>query len=115
MARSKVKTVFQARQGDIFFKSVSKLPKGVKPYGKNILAYGEVTGHSHKITSPSIADMESFVDENGDIYVRSAKEEIKVGHDEHTEIVVPANTWVCVSRQREYDPLAANRERLVAD
>jgi hypothetical protein len=116
MAKSKKAVAsFQARQGDIFFKSVAAVPKGLKPYKNNILAYGEVTGHSHKIMTPAIADMESFVDENGDIYVMSPLDEIKVGHDEHTEITIPANTWVCVSRQREYDPLAANRERLVAD
>ncbi len=105
---------FQARQGDIFFKSVSNIPaKGLKKKTDSILAYGEVTGHSHQITT-NISDCESYVDEEGDIYIRSAKE-IQVGHDEHNVITLPANEWICVSRQREYDPLAANRERRVAD
>ena len=108
---------FQARQGDIFFKTVSKekLPKNMKKKTDNILAYGEVTGHSHKIMSPSISEMESFVDENGDIYVLSPNEDIRIGHDEHDVIVLPQNEWVCVSRQREYDPLAVEKERRVAD
>jgi hypothetical protein len=73
---------FQSRQGDIFFRSVSKLPpKGLKKKADAILAYGEVTGHSHQ----------------------------------HNTIVLPAGQWICVSRQREYDPLAANRERRVLD
>ena len=104
----------QARQGDIFFQTVKKIPSNTKDYKSNILAYGEVTGHSHKIISPNISEMESVVDEKGDIYVRSAKE-ITVGHDEHDCIVLPSNEWICVSRQREYDPLAAEKERKVAD
>jgi hypothetical protein len=98
---------FQSRQGDLFFRSVSKLPpKGLKKKADAILAYGEVTGHSHQVTTP-IADCE-------DIYIRSDNP-INVGHDEHNTIVLPAGQWICVSRQREYDPLAANRERRVLD
>lgn len=105
---------FQSRQGDIFFEAVDKLPtKGLKKKTDGILAYGEVTGHSHQITT-AVSDCESYVDEQGDIFIRSDKD-INVGHDEHSTIVLPANQWICVSRQREYDPLAANRERRVLD
>ena len=107
--------MFQARQGDIFFKSVKSTPENLKKHQSNILAYGEVTGHSHKIISPLVSEMESYVDENGDIYVLSALQEIRIGHDEHHEIVLPKNEWICISRQREYDPLAADKERQVAD
>jgi hypothetical protein len=104
---------FQSRQGDIWFEVVDKIPKGLKKKTDAILAYGEVTGHSHAVTTP-ISDCESYVDERGDIFIRSANE-IKVGHDEHDTIVLPANKWICVTRQREFDPLAANRERRVLD
>jgi len=105
----------QARQGDIFFKSVKEIPSKTKPHKTNILAYGEVTGHSHKISSPSISEMESVVDEKGDIYVRSLKCDVIITHDEHNSITLPMGEWICVSRQKEYDPLSANRERQVAD
>lgn len=105
---------FMSRQGDIWFEAVDKIPsKGLKKKTDAILAYGEVTFHSHKITS-SFQDCESYVDEEGDIYVRSDKD-ITIGHDEHDNIILPANQWICVSRQREYDVLSASRERLVAD
>lgn len=108
--------MFQARQGDIFFKTVDNIPqKQLKKKTDNILAYGEVTGHSHKIMSPAIADMQSFVDKNGDIYVLSEHEDIKIGHDEHDTITLPKGKWICVTRQREFDPLAAEKERRVAD
>lgn len=105
---------FQSRQGDIFFKTVKGLPsKELKKKTDGILAYGEVTGHAHRLTS-NIADCESYVDENGDIYIRS-EEEMTVGHDEHDTIVLPSNEWICVSRQREYSPLEAAREARVRD
>ena len=104
---------FQARQGDIFFRVLDKIPsKGLKKKTDGVLAYGEQTGHAHKITN-NISDCESYVDENGDIYIRS-ENEIVVGHDEHDNIILPANKWVCVSRQVEYNPLEKSRQR-VAD
>lgn len=105
---------FQSRQGDIWFEAVDKIPsKGLKKKTDGTLFYGEVTGHSHSLTTP-ISDCESYVDEQGDIFIRSANE-IKVGHDEHNTITLPANQWICVSRQREFDPLASSRERKVLD
>ena len=62
--------MFQARQGDIYFRSVEKIPnKGIKKKNDRILAYGEVTGHSHQIVSPALSELEMVTDENGDIFV----------------------------------------------
>jgi hypothetical protein len=44
----------------------------------------------------------------------SKNEDIKVWHDEHNVITLPSNEWICVSRQKEYDPLEKAR-RVVAD
>ena len=107
---------FQSRQGDIFFRSVSKIPsKGLKKKTDAIFAYGEVTFHSHKAVSPPLEEMEMYTDENGDIFVISKTEDIKVWHDEHNVVTLPANEWICVSRQREFDPIASNREKIVRD
>ena len=106
----------QMRQGDIWFETVTKPNvKKMKKFNTNVLAYGEVTGHSHKIVSPSISECESYIDEKGDIYILSKTEPITVSHDEHNSITMPANEWVCITRQREYDPLATIKERKVAD
>jgi len=106
----------QARQGDIWFEVVKKPDvKNMKRNSNHILAYGEVTGHCHQVTSPSFSECESYVDEKGDIYIMSPSSPITVGHDEHNSITMPAGEWVCVTRQREYDPLSAIKERKVAD
>lgn len=108
----------QARQGDIFFESAT--PPGNKKNKKletTTLAHGEVTGHSHAITSPKLSDpgVQTEVDQNGDIYILSANEPIKIEHEEHGTITLPKGQWFRVTRQREYDPAAAELERIVRD
>jgi hypothetical protein len=104
----------QARQGDLFFKKVNGFPKNSRPNKDKVLAYGEVTGHKHQIISPPMSKLDSYVDEKGDIYVRSSKEEIVIEHDEHGPIVLPPNQWFSISRQREFDAIK-EEERLVED
>ena len=105
----------QARQGDLWFRPKAP-PTNRKPNPMKslVLAHGEVTGHAHQITSPSISEMDSYVDESGDIFIKS-DQPIVVDHDEHGTVTLDPGEWYCMSRQREYDPLAAERERQVAD
>ena len=46
----------QFRHGDVFLKEVAALPQGAvqaaRDHGDVILAYGEVTGHAHRIADP---------------------------------------------------------------
>ena len=105
---------FQARQGDIFFQQV-KNPKGNKKEISPILAYGEVTGHAHRVMSPAMSELESYVDESGDIYVMNPHGPISIGHEEHGHVTLPSKDWFCITRQREYDPAAAIKERQVQD
>jgi hypothetical protein len=107
----------QKRQGDIFFETCSK-PKNLlrmKKLTHGVIAYGEVTGHTHKIISPPLSECEVYVNEVGDIFAMSKNSPITVGHDEHDEITMPKNTWVNITRQREYDVISEMRERKVAD
>lgn len=107
---------FQARQGDVFFEVISA-DKVNKTHKKNdpILAHGEVTGHCHKIYDPPISELEMYTDEAGDIFVMNPKGPIYVSHDEHGTVTLPQGQWIRITRQREYDPAANNRERRVAD
>lgn len=107
---------FQARQGDIMFRAVDGPPKAAnrKPRSDKVLAYGEVTGHCHQMIEPPLAELEQYETEEG-IYVFSKDHEIKIGHDEHNVVTLPKSTWVLVTRQREYDPVAAEKERRVQD
>ena len=106
--------ISQARQGDIWFERVSK-PKGKRKPISPILAYGEVTGHAHRIMTPSMSELESCVDENGDIFVMNPHGPIVIGHEEHGTVTLPATEWFIITRQREYDPAEAIKERQVKD
>jgi len=106
---------FQCRQGDIYFEAVNKVPAGAKPYRSTILAYGEVTGHAHRISSHTEDDLTMFKTDEGDIYIKSPADDISVSHEEHGTITVPHDEWIKVYHQREYDPLAVEKERRVAD
>jgi len=111
-----MKKKFQARQGDIWFEVVGQAGKGkeMKPYSSDVLAYGETTGHCHRIASPDLSKMEMWVDTDGDIFVRS-QETVVVDHEEHGKVTLPANEFVMISRQREFDPIGEERERKVRD
>lgn len=101
----------QYRQGDVFFERIEDIPTNLQKKEDSVLAYGEVTGHAHRVVNFDDCDM--FVDPDGDIFVRSATE-VKIGHEEHGQLKLPPGEW-CVSRQREYDSIEAARERRVAD
>ena len=109
----------QARQGDIFFEVVdgpseAALKKNQR-HETPVLAHGEVTGHTHAIATPHISQFQSYVDpDNGHVYVKSATQ-MSVDHDEHDTITMPKDEWIKISRQREYDPLSAEKERQVRD
>jgi hypothetical protein len=104
------------RQGDILFRVVDEKPStALKPHNSPIVAHGEVTGHAHRIMTPPMSELESYVDEEGDIWVLSKTEPIKVGHDEHSAIEMPPNKWVRITRQSEYDPVEEMQRRKVLD
>lgn len=102
--------MFQARQGDLFFEEIKDLPQNVKPKENLILAYGEVTGHMHKLSSSK--HIKVFENEEASYFNGI---DVTVVHDEHSEIAFPENKWIKVTKQREYDPLSVERERKVAD
>lgn len=104
------------RQGDLLIEQKRKgsVPATAKKTTDPVLAYGEITGHSHRVVNFDACEM--FVDESGDIFITS-EESVVIAHNEHADITLPPGTH-CITRQREYDALAedrAKRERQVAD
>ena len=84
------------RQGDVMLFRVGKLPEGavqVKTNGDVILAYGEVTGHAHRIkrdqtTSPSAR----VFDFGAERYIQIA-ERVALTHEEHSAIFLDAGIY----------------------
>lgn len=101
----------QMRQGDVFFEKVDKLPAKLKKLNTNVIAYGEVTGHSHAIEVDA-GDVTLVEDGEGNMYVcvkKGAKACVK--HDEHGPIPLTEGNYK-VTIQREFDPV---KDRKVQD
>lgn len=90
----------QMRQGDVLLQTVTRLPGTAVKQTKCVLAYGEVTNHSHQITEQAFL----WIDTDGTRYVEVYGCEATVEHEEHGPIVLPGPAIYLVTIQREYHP-----------
>lgn len=88
------------RHGDVMVARVDQLPKDAEKRDGVTLAYGEVTGHSHRIADPATA--ETFL-HDGVIYLRVTAPKARLIHEEHNTIELPQGIYK-VWQQREYTP-----------
>jgi len=76
----------QLRQGDILLIAVEgKIPQGIEPKTKAILADGELTGHAHTLTAPEVYDWSV----DGQRYVRVSGGPGVLYHEDHDPVPVP--------------------------
>ena len=85
------------RQGDVLLQQVSDI-QGTQ-LSHLTLAEGEVTGHSHRISSGEA----ELYEKDGTLYLRVFSEQATLTHEEHKAIDVPEGNWM-VRIQREYEP-----------
>jgi hypothetical protein len=85
------------RHGDVQIVKVDSIPKDVKKLNRKELAYGEVTGHAHRI---DIGEL--FETKNGELYLK-VKNLSKVSHEEHKTITLEPGCYR-VSIKRQYTP-----------
>ena len=95
---------FQAYQGDVGLLKTDKVPDlTFKPLPEDglIVAWGEVTGHNHKIVADREAIVEMAQDQFG-TYIKVLKGQAQIKHQEHEAQVLTPGIWFVVS-QFEYD------------
>jgi hypothetical protein len=85
------------RQGDVILKPAQ--PTEGKKLPHLVLAEGEVTGHSHRISNGEAELYET----DGTLYLRVLSPTATLTHEEHNAIDIPQGTWM-VNLQREYEP-----------
>lgn len=98
------------RQGDVLIIPTNEKPSGeqiARDRERIVLAYGEVTGHAHAIMERDAA----LWDSGNGVRILAAKEPLRLVHEEHATINIPAGNYKIV-QQREYHPDAI---RNVAD
>lgn len=84
-------------QGDVLLVRIDKLPVGAKKIREEIVQFGEITGHAHKIIGSGIYE------ENGKWYVEVPKSE-PMTHEDHP-FTPPIEAGVYARRiQQEYFP-----------
>jgi hypothetical protein len=95
------------RQGDVLLQRVDAIPADAVPVaiqGDVILAWGEVTGHAHRLAPEAIKPFAK-----GGVWSPTAERFIAVAeataltHEEHSRIVLPPGNYRVV-QQREYHP-----------
>lgn len=86
------------RHGDVQLTRIKNIPEDAESLGsRKELAYGEVTGHAHRI---DIGEM--FQTKNGELYLKVEKLG-KLSHEEHKTCPVPPGTYR-VGIKRQYSP-----------
>ena len=106
---------FIARQGDVLLIRIDEIPSDAAPCEVNgdvILAYGEVTGHAHRLEA---GKAKAFAkggawDPSAERFIQ-ALEGAELRHEEHAAILLPPGNYQ-IRIQREYHPEAI---RNVAD
>jgi hypothetical protein len=96
------------RQGDVLIKRIKAVPQNTAKRESGILAFGEVTGHCHKVEN---LDQAEVLEVGTDLYLRVSEDGVRIVHDEHNPINLPAGNYE-ITIQREFSPEAI---RNVAD
>ncbi len=94
------------RHGDVLIAVIPQIPAAAKPRHSMVLAYGEVTGHSHRIEDPATAEVWEL---NGQLYLKVI-DPARLIHEEHNPITLPPGIYR-VWMQREYTPGAIRTVR----
>jgi hypothetical protein len=93
------------RHGDVLIAPTSSIPQSAKPRPNVVLAYGEITGHSHRVKEPGSADV---WEHGGMLFLRVTADKATIVHEEHKPIVLTRGIYR-VWMQREYTPEAIRR------
>jgi hypothetical protein len=101
------------RQGDIYFVKLESEPdfQAPKPVKTGVIARGEMTGHMHRVSNPSLADGAALVRRGDSMYLRAPNTGATIVHDEHGALQLPTGVYAVVNQQ-EFDGL---RWRTVLD
>lgn len=86
------------RHGDLLIREIETLPRGLKKVNSNILALGEVTGHSHQL----MGEVQVMQNKEGKKFFR-ANEELELIHQEHKNLKIEKGVFEVLT-EREYNP-----------
>ena len=98
---NKWKTGNVARQGDVLIRAIKSLPtQKAQPRLTGIIAYGENTGHAHRVEDLARAEV---LEVGKGLFLRVSEEGVRIVHEEHAPISLPQGNYE-IEIQREYTP-----------
>jgi len=90
------------RHGDVNLLPIDTLDTSFKKRENNTLAYGEVTGHSHRILPKTKDDIvEIYEGANGELAIK-VKGVAVIVHEEHKTLEIGTGTYK-IQNEREYN------------
>ena len=93
------------RHGDVLIASIEALPDNAVERKGAVLAYGEVTGHSHRFAT---TDQVQLWEQRGELFVEIKTAPATLIHEEHAPIILEPGLYR-VWMQREYTPQGVRR------
>jgi hypothetical protein len=93
------------RQGDVLIAAIEAIPQGARPRPAPVLAWGEVTGHSHRLADPAAARL---WESGAGLFLEVTAPAAAIVHEEHHPIALPLGLYR-VWTQREYAPRQIRR------
>jgi len=117
------------RQGDVLLVEVTDDSERSVANAKGrtidglVLAYGEVTGHAHRLSAPvelltahDDAELKDFANRGGaSLRIVSRNDDVILRHEEHAPLILKKGKVYEIRRQREYDATTEAKERPVFD
>jgi hypothetical protein len=113
------------RQGDVSLHKIEKMPEKIKKAKNNILAYGEITGHQHRLKSKQIlvfedAQNNKFIELKQDtelIHDNANSQGVSdlvtaTQQDKHLKFIVQKGVYV-VKYEREFDVFSEEIKQVV--
>lgn len=90
--------IVRMRQGDVLLVKIGKLPDGVTILKDKTLAYGEVTGHSHRFTQPENIERYEL---DGKLYLQVFQPTPLI-HEEHQQQIILSGMYEQI-QEREWN------------
>ena len=98
------------RQGDLGITPIKELPDNLKKVDNPILAYGEATGHHHKLLERTANQFEVLEDLAGNRYLK-INQPTDLIHEEHQTITIKKGLY-WVRNEREYNYFEMETQRV---
>ncbi len=100
------------QQGDVLLFRTDDIPSNAKPRDNGVVAYGEVTGHSHKMKGKAkVLVSKKKGKKSEEIFVKVDKAS-NIEHEEHNSLKIPKGNYkVKIVRERNHFTAATSAVR----